>query len=452
MLIEAAALAALGFAGLVRADVTVPGAVPTNPPAALSTNVVMLDDSMPATEPTTSPASPVTPANAALAHVVPGYAASGFSATGYVEGSWTYSSHPPAGNILTDRAFDTKTESVQFDTVDVILARSIDPTKAFDAGFTIEQNYGWDSAYIHSDGLTIYSPGKTASQVTGGGSTATIHPKAQYDLTQADFVVSFGTVGNGLSVVGGKFDKLMGYENIEAPSNLFFTHSYIFSEEPLTNTGLIATYNLLDPNGPTPLTVTGGISRGWNQSTEDDNGSLDYLGQLKYVVTGKYSVALNIITGDEFPSGTQDGWRTVIDANGGVNISDELTLGYDATFAWEAQAKQGGLPDGTAIWYGAAIYASYEFSDALTFNVRGEWFDDQNGAAPVQLSSGATGIANQFYEVTVGFTIHPLPTNQYLSGLAIRPEGRWDYSDHAAFNGGAQNDQWTAAIEAYLAF
>jgi hypothetical protein len=430
VLIGAAACAALAFASLTRADDAT--TAPASAPAA------------------SAPAATVTPLNGAIANIPvlgPAIGNLGISATGYVEGSWTYSAHPPAGNILGDRVFDTKTESPQFDAVDLNLTRAVDSSKPFDIGFTIEQMYGWDGAYIHSNGLTIYGPSHT-----GAGGTAAIHPKAQYDLNQAFFVLSFAKVGNGLTVTGGKWDTLLGYELIDAPLNALYSHSFIFDEEPFTHTGLYATYNLTDPSGPTPFTASGGFARGWDQATRDNNGSIDYLGQLKYTVTGKYSILLNIITGDEDPSGPFDGWRTVIDSNGSYSFSDQLTLGFNGMYAWQAQTANGGAGGGTGSWYGVAGYASYKICDQLTLNARGEWFDDQDGAAPTQLSSGITNIPNQFYEVTVGLAIKPLPSDPILSGLTIRPEGRWDYSDIAAFNGGTQNDQWTGAIEAYFSF
>ena len=468
--ISTAVCAALALAGLARADVVSDiSMVPHN------SKPLMLDD---ATQPTSAPtatapvSTPVTALNGAMGKI-PGYADTGLSFTGYVEGSWTYSAHPPAGNILVDRVFDTKTESIQFDNLDLLLVRAADPTKAFDIGFTGEVMYGWDAAYIHSNGLTLVSNGHQAAASVGptAGTTALIHPKAQLDINQAYFVLSFGKIGNGLTITGGKFDTLLGYEVINAVANNnnniasgttgggLYSHSFIFDEEPFTHTGLFATYNVTDPTSPTPLTVTGGFSRGWDESTEDNNGDLDIMGQIKYVVTNKAILQLTGITGNEQPSGfAQDGWRTVIDFVGSYALADQFTVGVNGMFAWQAQDKTPlagptGI-DGTGIWYGAAAYAKYIQSDYLTFNARLEWFDDQNGGAPTQLSSNPANVstANQFYEVTLGLSIKPFPHDALFSGLVIRPEGRWDYSDHAAFNGGAQHDQWTGAVEAYFSF
>jgi len=489
--IGTAMFAALAFGGLVRADVS-PDISPDISIVPRDMNVQQLDDMAPmASSAPTATAAPTTPDSALNSQLdkIPGFAATGLSLSGYVEGSLTYSAHPPAGNILADRSFDTKTESIQFDAVNLLFARKIDTTSPFDVGFVLEQYYGWDAAYLHSNGLTTVSNGSQAGRFVGPGtgSTATIHPKAQYDLSQASVSLSFGKVGNGLIVTGGKFLSPAGYELINAQANDtatvaskdpgtgsgLYSHSYIFQEEPFSLTGLVGTYNLLDPTSLQQVSFTGGISRGWDQSTEDDNGDIDFVGKLKYTYSHKLLLALTGITGNEQPSGSlgispitalpstaQDGWRTLLDFVGSYAYSDQLFLGVNGMFAWQAQDKNvldgiNGLGyGGTGVWYGAAVYAKYAPSQYVTFNARLEWFDDQNGGAPYQLTSSPANVyaSNQFYEVTIGCAIKPFPNDKILSGFTIRPEGRWDYSDHAAFNGGAQHDQWTAAVEAYFAF
>ncbi len=460
------ACAAMACGGLVRADIAPASATDMSS----SFKPLMLDDMT--TMPTSAPAATApaaAPSGGLLMNALRGIQIGngldnlGIVATGYVEGSWTYSAHIPPGNILTDRAFDTKTESIQFDAVQLFITKGVDYTsKSVTFGFTVEGQYGWDAAYIHSNGLTVYSPGKTASAVPNGGSTATIHPKAQLDLTQANFIVTL-PVGNGLGIEAGKFDTLLGYEVIEAPSNPVYSHSYIFTQEPFTHTGVLGIYNLTDTTSADVVTITAGFVRGWEQATDDNNGSLSYTGQLVYkkvdtkTSTTLGSIALNAITGDDSPSGPADGWRTVLDMVGTYTFSDQLTFGFDGMYSWQAQAANGGAGGGTAQWYGAALYGKYtppNIGNYVTVNIRGEWFDDNDGAAPTQYAAGTfnSNIPNHFYEATLGLSITPLPNDPNLKGFVIRPEVRWDYSDHAAFDGATQHDQLTAAVEAYFAF
>jgi hypothetical protein len=77
-------------------------------------------------------------------------------------------------------------------------------------------------------------------------------------------------------VKGGKFVTLLGYEVIEAPNNLNFSRSFLFSLAiPLTHVGALVTYPVFDcsvsPQGPSwagtsPTTTTApcrGRGRSW---------------------------------------------------------------------------------------------------------------------------------------------------------------------------------------------
>jgi hypothetical protein len=486
ILIGAAACAALACAGWTQAAVLSAADVTVSP----ATPVVLLDDTAAATTAPTAaattaptaaaaPAAPSLPLNGFLTDKIPHYGDTGLTVTGYVEGSWTFSDREPTNNTLSDRSFDTRTESLQFDAVDLSVARTVDYTKkTVDIGFDVEGMYGADASFIHSNGLTFY--GGTGG--AGGKNTATSSnfaatgPRNQADLVQANFTVML-PFGHGIGIEGGKFPTLVGYEVIQGPSNPFYSHSFIFDEEPFTNTGLLGIYNVFDPADTTKsLKVTAGFSRGWDQATEDDNGSLDFLAQVAYAVTGKYTVNFNVITGDETASGNEavavqhNGWRTLFDLNGTYTLSDQWTLGGNAMYAWQAQDTVQTNSVGTvtlnnpgsAQWYGIAGYAKWAINDYVALNLRAEWFNDPDGGAVTQLGAAAPGdqnISNQFYEITLGLTYKPLADDKYFNGLAIRPEVRWDYSNHRVFDpdgagdpGSGHRDQMTFAVEAYFAF
>ena len=185
------------------------------------------------------------------------------------------------------------------------------------------------------------------------------------------------------------------------------------------------------------FTFTGGITRGWDQATEDDNGNIDFTGQLKYVVDAKTTLYLNGISGNEepdVPAGTvgHNGWRTVFDVVGTRTIGDKLTLTANGMYAWEGQTGNAGNGGGIGQWYAVAGYATYKISDALSVSGRAEWFNDPDGAAPTQFSSVRR--PNQYYEFTLGTTIHPFPNTDLVNNFFIRPEVRFDYADKADFD------------------
>src|SRR5205807_1475327 len=114
-------------------------------------------------------------------------------------------------------------------------------------------------------------------------------------------------------------------------------------------------------------------------------------------------------------------------------------------FGWEAGEGDPTFNGGnTALWYGAAGYASYKLCPSATLNSRVEWFDDEDGTR--------IGAPGPLYEVTFGVAIKPLPDQAVMKNLTIRPEVRVDYCDKAFFDAGSDHYQWTLAVDAIFAY
>jgi hypothetical protein len=181
-----AACATLALGGLVKAADTSSSSDQSASQYTVS-QPALLDD-------TTAPASPPPPPLTMALNATPLGTPMGnanISITGFIEGSTTFIDHaapPGTNNAITGRSFDTESDSLLLDELDLNITKSIDDTKGkFDWGFTVEQIYGADAAYIHSNGLTTYSPSKI------GGAR---QPKNQYDLNQA-FLTFALPVGKG---------------------------------------------------------------------------------------------------------------------------------------------------------------------------------------------------------------------------------------------------------------
>ena len=412
--------------------------VPQTPPAPLPQGgPTTAEDVAPGTTPTSTPLMRLLEKVGPNGGVGKSLEDAGISVTGYVEGGYVYNFSSPTGNLNTTQAFGQRHDSPELDQVELLAQRSVDYSKPFDAGFYIENIYGTDTAYFHANGLTLVSNGDVAGPFAGTGSTPTIHPKAQYDPTQFYFTLSSNAVAKGIGFQGGKFATILGYELI-APytsgfTNPFYSHSLIFTQEPYTQTGALGIINLTDA-----FTFKGGITRGWDQATEDVNGpDIDYMGQVTYVVDKDLTVIVTGLTGNQQPStppGTvgQNGWRTTFDTVISYNVSDQLTLVANGDYTWEGQTDHAGAGGGIGQYYGVAGYARYTFSDFLQFNARGEWFNDPDGAAPTVYSPIRR--PNQFYEFTLGTIIHPFPNTDLLNNFFIRPEVRLDYADKASFD------------------
>jgi hypothetical protein len=185
------------------------------------------------------------------------------------------------------------------------------------------------------------------------------------------------------------------------------------------------------------LTLMAGFTRGWEEALKDHNDVIDGIGMVKYAFTDRLTGFFNFVVGPEMVD-TNDDNRVVLDGVLTYAVTDAFSVGANADWGYE----EGDLADGDAAqWYGVALYAGYKINDPLTVNVRGEWFNDDDGAR---------GLGTTVYEGTAGLTITPFPSTDIASNLKIRPEVRVDYGEDAIFDG--ENSQVTLAIDAIFSY
>jgi hypothetical protein len=135
-------------------------------------------------------------------------------------------------------------------------------------------------------------------------------------------------------------------------------------------------------------------------------------------------------------------------------FNDCLTyvLQHDRGVQQDGVAIAGG-PNQDADWYGINQYLFYQINCCWAAGVRFEWFRDDDGTRVVGLGDGnlATGpFEGDFYAITLGANWKP------NDNVTIRPELRFDWFEGQAganpFDGGAENDQTTAAVDVVIAF
>jgi len=338
---------------------------------------------------------------------------------GRVEGGWTWNFHDPDPPVNPGRIFDFEHNEPILDQAALYIERKVDPSKKnFDVGGRVEAIWGADSGLIHANGLTDWYDGPR-------------DPENQLDLTQL-YVDLAVPVGNGLLVRVGKFVTTMSYEVIDPEGNALYSHSFLFIfSAPLTQTGILGSYNLTDD-----WSVTAGITRGWDQAFEDNNSAIDFLGQVKWAANKDTTLIFNLSVGPQRTNNNDD-YRYVLDFVFTTTISDQLSVAANADFGWEDNAA---LDGDTAYWWGIAGYAGYKINDNFTLNGRAEWFHDDDGAR--------TGISNiNLYEFTVGLNVKPLPKDRWGQYLQIRPEFRWDFSQKDVFDGFTDDNQLTFGVD-----
>jgi hypothetical protein len=442
----AAAVAVLGLASISRAGPNQSGGAPSDSSAPALAYPLYLDDT---TTPATAPAAPASAPSPPETPVMFLLHPTGFgqwlennklSITGFVEGGYFLDTNNPNSHKDQPTLINfpgTYSDHVLLDQVDVTLSKAIDSTKSWDWGFTFENGYGTDDAFIHSAGMLDNRPPND--------------PQNQYDIPQAN-VELLVPLGTGLTIEAGKFLTIFSNEVINPTGDQFYSHSYSFSfGVPFTSTGITGSYTFPKLLNGNDLTVTAGISEGWNQSLRDNNGSIDFLGQAKSNITSALSYVFNFEIGPQAIPVPRDApqnhsnYETNAELILTENVSSELTVVGD--FLYSDFPNEGAT--GSAQWYGACGYGQYKFNSYLAFNLRGEWYRDQGAFT--------TGTQANYYEATAGVQIHPLPNDNIFQFLQIRPEVREDVSDRRVYDfphdGGLGNyNELTFAVDVVMQF
>jgi hypothetical protein len=230
-----------------------------------------------------------------------------------------------------------------------------------------------------------------------------------FDVVQAFVQYAGGPV----TVIAGKYVTLAGAEVIAPTGNSNFSRSLLFFAEPLTHTGIRATYAVNDT-----FNVIAGVNNGWNYASHLTYGSKT--GEVGIAWTPNKIVAL---TAQAYVGKDPafDALRTLVDVVGTYNVTDALTLILSADVGKQQQALDG--PD--LKWWGAALYTNYALNDQWRASLRLEYLDDK-GDAPSGVAF-VTGTPQKLKEATVTFGYDP------IKSFELRLEARYDKSDKSTF-------------------
>lgn len=184
------------------------------------------------------------------------------------------------------------------------------------------------------------------------------------------------------------------------------------------------------------------VVNGWDNA-RDNNSGKSVGAQLAVTPSPRVSLTANYIGGHEQDNNNSN-LRHLLDLIAGFKVTPALTLTANYDYGSEAavtlpETAGGGVRDST--WQGLAAYARYALSGRTAVTVRGEWFDDPQGAR--------TGWVQTLKEIT--FTPEFRPHQM----LVIRCDIRRDWSDRAVFelaDGTFGRSQVTASINALFVF
>ncbi len=226
-----------------------------------------------------------------------------------------------------------------------------------------------------------------------------------------------------LTLSVGNYGTHVGYEVIDAPANINYSTSYMFSNGPFYHTGIKADI---------ALSETFGAMIGL---FDDTDSKMDFvpgkhLGlQLSYAGESA-EVYLNYIGGQDQEGTNVDPKISghQVDLTATFQATEKLGFGVNATNKTNVIEEA----DNTS-WFGAALYTNYAFSDAFTLGFRGEHIGDGDGLILGNMDGSVTS-----------FT---LSGNFYSGGLTFIPEFRIDIASDDAFVDG---DGLTSTIPVFL--
>jgi hypothetical protein len=326
-------------------------------------------------------AEPAKPAPGTLAGVLD---ASGITATGYVAASYYHSN-----GYSTYHQFDNKHDSFQIDQAALTVA--FQPKEGF--GALVDVAAGEDMKILNA---------------AEGNNPNT------FDVVQGFIQYATGP----MTVIAGKFVTLAGAEVIAPTGNTNFSRSLLFFAEPLTHTGIRATYAASDT-----FSVIAGVNNGWNYSSLSTSGSKTAELGVAWTPSKTFALTAQAYVGKD---PTFDALRTLVDAVATYNATDALT--FILSFDWGKQEQHtAGDPD--LDWNGAAFYTNYAFNDQWRVSLRLEYLDDKEGFV-----SGLVDTPQKLKEGTLTFGYSP------VKSFELRMEARYDKSDKSTFVRTITND------------
>jgi len=334
-------------------------------------------------------------------------------------GNFNNPAYAYGGNAATGST--TKNDGFNLNAVELTIERDADAKDGWGAGYLVQMVYGPD-----------------ANALGTSSATSSIKNNSDFNIRQA-YVDLKAPVGNGLDIKVGVWNTLLGYEVFESGNNPNFTRSYGYTMEPTTHTGVLLSYQFADWLG-----VSAGVANTFGPAINGraNNTNPVLIGNPTHAesykaYTGSVSLTApkdwGFIAGSTlygavingFNSGSANGpglpaTQTSFYVGSTMNTPlKQLKLGISYDYAGVSAQPGYATAPGTAYNHAAyqnatALYATWQVTEKLSLNGRGEYFTESKvntfGGLPSKV---------------VAFTA----TAQYdlWKNVISRLEARWDH-------------------------
>lgn len=212
---------------------------------------------------------------------------------------------------------------------------------------------------------------------------------------------------DAITLTYGTFSTFVGYELIDAPGNVNYSTSYLFSNGPFYHTGLKADFAFGENFG-----AMVGIFNDTDNKFDIVPGK--HFGAQLSASVGNLGAYLNFIGGKEEELGANDQTGFEVDLTATYEVSDKLMIGLNI-------ADKSSSIDGKNVggFTGAAVYSTIGLTDNASLGLRAEYFDIKSGDDSIDNNNVVSITASG--NITLG------------ESLTFIPEFRFDFSNNEAF-------------------
>ncbi len=348
---------------------------------------------------------------------------SGISVGGFVDTSYSTNLNEPTDRQSNFRVYDTEADSFRLNTTHLFIGKeaTAEGGAMNRAGFYFSLDIGKNADV-------------NAPAGTNGGD--------QIDFQEA-YVNYLIPLGSGIKLTAGKMATLAGAELMNSKDNMNFSSSWGFAFGPFTHTGVRLSYDVNSMVG-----VTLGVNNGWdNLDDNNDSKTLEaglslnpfdslswthaiYYGSEQTEVTSLqrffYDTVLTYTPSSRFKFVTQfDYGNEQQDGTKGAALASR-TAGLADNIFPTVQQSDAFLAGNGGDWNTVVGYANYTPTDKFGLTLRGERFNDTDGAR--------TGIDQTLYGLTLTGAYNLTPD------LLTRLEYRYDISNQDVFGTDSATD------------
>lgn len=345
----------------------------------------------------------------------------GINLGGFLDTSYTYSSNRPRNpSNITGRYFDKDHNKVVFNNFHLFVEK---PEEDWGVGFRISGDFG--------------RTGELLREATLWGKN--FHREPSAELREA-YLTTTIPVGAGIGVKGGLFVTTLGTEILFNPGeyNDNISRSFLFNFAiPLRHLGMLFSYPVHKV-----FSINAGVVTGWD-NPRDNNGQPSVLWGFGFDPMDQFGLTSSFIYGPEQRSNTGNKRFTMAHV-ATIKPLDPLAILLEYTYGREEKASLGGTRN--AVWQGVAGVVAYDWTDRFSTALRGEIFNDRDGAR----LGGGVNHAN----VTVG-EITLTGSYKFTKMLIGRMEYRQDWADDRFYQkraASADKSQGTFAVQLLYAF